>query len=111
METTNLEAFKANKIRPTKDGLKDSKRTGEDCTVLFGLTNPHAFEVPKYLGYDINTLEDRFRVLEIVLARKGRANGLCPMFFNGAVNQYQELPLPNSPEMNSVYQYVNTLNQ
>ena len=24
METTNLEAFKANKIRPTKDGLKDS---------------------------------------------------------------------------------------
>lgn len=111
METTNLEAFKANKIRPTKDGLKDSKRTGEDCTVLFGLTNPHAFEVPKYLGYDINTLEDRFRVLEIVLARKGRANGLCPMFFNGAVNQYSELPLPNSPEMNSVYQYVNTLNQ
>lgn len=30
METTNLEAFKANKIRPTKDGLKDSKKTGED---------------------------------------------------------------------------------
>lgn len=29
-ETTNLDAFKANKIRPTKDGLKDSKRTGED---------------------------------------------------------------------------------
>lgn len=29
-ETTNLDAFKANKIRPTKDGLKDSKRSGED---------------------------------------------------------------------------------
>lgn len=30
METTNLEAFKNNKIRPTKDGLKDSKKPGED---------------------------------------------------------------------------------
>lgn len=29
-ETTNLDAFKSMKIRPTKDGLKDSKRTGED---------------------------------------------------------------------------------
>lgn len=109
METTNLDAYKANKIRPTKDGLKDSKRPGEDCTVLFGLTNPHAFELPQYLGYDINQLKDAFRVLEIVLARKGRANGLCPMFFNGAVNQYSEIPLPNSREINQVYQYVNTL--
>lgn len=108
-ETTNLEAFKANKIRPTKDGLKDSKRTGEDCTVLLGLTNPHAFELPQYLGYDINSLKDRFRVLEIVLARKGRANGLCPMFFNGAVNQYSELPLPESPETDKMYQYVKSL--
>lgn len=109
METTNLEAYKANKIRPTKDGLKDSKRPGEDCTVLFGLTNPNAFELTQYQGYDINILEDRFRMLEIVLARKGRANGLCPMFFNGAVNQYEELPLPKSREIESVYQYVNTL--
>jgi hypothetical protein len=109
METTNLEAYKANKIRPTKDGLKDSKRTGEDCTVLFGLTNPHAFELSQYQNYNIDQLKDCFRILEIVLARKGRANGLCPMFFNGAVNQYSELPLPNTPEMNQVYQYVNTL--
>ena len=109
METTNLEAYKANKIRPTKDGLKDSKRTGEDCTVLFGLTNPHAFELNQYQNYNIDQLKDCFRILEIVLARKGRANGLCPMFFNGAVNQYSELPLPNTPEMNQVYQYVNTL--
>ena len=110
-ETTNLDAFKANKIRPTKDGLKDSKRPGEDCTVLFGLTNPHAFELPQYLGYDIGQLKDTFRVLEIVLARKGRANGLCPMFFNGAVNQFSELPLPTSHEINRVYQYVHSLHQ
>lgn len=111
METTNLDAFKANKIRPTKDGLKDSKRPGEDCTVLFGLTNPYAFELPEYLEYNVAQLKDTFRVLEIVLARKGRAHGLCPMFFNGAVNQYSELPRPNSPDIGRVYQYVQSLNQ
>lgn len=108
-ETTNLEAFKANKVRPTKDGLKDSKRTGEDCTVLLGLTNPYSFDLPQYLGYDITQLKDRFRVLEIVLARKGRANGLCPLLFNGAINQYNELPLPSEPEIKQVYQYIKTL--
>ena len=107
METTNLEAFKANKIRPTKDGLKDSKRTGEDCMVLFGLTNPHVFELPQYLGYNISQLKDKFRCVEIVLARKGRSNGICPLYFNGAINQYYELPLPNSKEMENIYKNIN----
>lgn len=106
METTNLEAFKANKIRPTKDGLKDSKRPGEDCTVLLGVTNPNAFDLPEYLGYDISVMKDSFRVLEIVLARKGRANGLCPLYFNGAINSYIEIPLPTSSEIVNVYKFA-----
>jgi hypothetical protein len=44
--------------------------------------------------------------MEIVLARKGKANGLCPLYFNGAINQYQELPLPNTSELNTVYKYI-----
>ncbi len=106
METTNLEAFKANKIRPTKDGLKDSKRPGEDCTVLLGITNPNAFDLPEYLGYNISVMKDSFRVLEIVLARKGRANGLCPLYFNGAINSYIEIPLPTSSEITNVYKFA-----
>lgn len=110
-ETTNLDAFKASKIRPTKDGLKDSKRTGEDCTVLLGITNPHSFELPNYLGYDIKTLGGAFRVLEVVLARKGKANGLCPLYFNGAINEYKELPRPDDVEnITKVYQYIKNNN-
>ena len=106
-ETTNLDAFKSNKVRPTKDGLKDSKRTGEDCTVLLGITNPYSFDLPTYLGYDITKLKDSFRVLEVVLSRKGKANGLCPLYFNGAINLYSELPLPNDSEkMNKVYKVL-----
>lgn len=105
-ESTNLEAFKANKIRPTKDGLKDSKRTGEDCTVLIGITNPYSYEIPEYLNYNIRLLKDKFRVMEIVLARKGRANGLCPLYFNGAVNLYKEMPLPNDPNLKAFYEML-----
>lgn len=111
METTNLEAFKANKIRPTKDGLKDSKRTGEDCSVLIGLTNPYAFELHTYAGYNIDILQDSFRMLEIVLARKGKANGLCPLYFNGAINKYLELPLPqNKAELEVFYKQIEKIN-
>lgn len=110
-ETTNLDAFKANKIRPTKDGLKDSKRTGEDCTVMLGITNPYSFELQEYLGYSINKFKSYFRVLEIVLARKGKANGLCPLYFNGAINQYEELPLPTDAEnIGKYYDKVKNLN-
>ena len=111
METTNLEAFKANKIRPTKDGLKDSKRTGEDCSVLIGITNPFSFSLPEYMGYNINALRDSFRMMEIVLARKGKANGLCPLYFNGAINRYEELPLPNTAELNNVYDFIKRKNK
>jgi hypothetical protein len=102
-ETTSLEAFKSNKIRPTKAGLADAKNTGNDCSCMIGITNPYSFEKPDYLGYDITTLKDRFRVIEIVLNRNGRANGLCPLLFNGAINKFEELPLPNTPELSNLY--------
>lgn len=110
-ETTNLEAYKANKIRPTKDGLKDSKRTGEDCTVMIGITNPYSFGVPQYLGYNVEKLKDSFRILEIVLARKGKANGICPLYFNGAINQYEELPKPDDKiALDKIYKYIDNIN-
>lgn len=107
METTNLEAFKNNKIRPTKDGLKDSKRPGEDCDVLIGMTCPNAFELKEYLRYDLTNLKDNFKVLEVVLNRGGRANVLCPLYHDGAINFYRELPRPDDDvNMNKVYAYI-----
>lgn len=106
METTNLEAFKSGKIRPTKDGLKDSKRPGEDCDVMIGMTCPDAFELKEYLKYNIELLRDNFKVLEVVLNRGGRANVLCPLYHDGAINFYRELPKPTEKDsMAKVYNY------
>ena len=88
-----------------------SKRTGEDCSVLIGLTNPYAFELHTYAGYNIDILQDSFRMLEIVLARKGKANGLCPLYFNGAINKYLELPLPqDKANLEVFYKQIEKIN-
>ena len=107
VETSNLEAFKANKIRPTMAGLSDSKYTGKDCSLMFGITNPFAFELPSYLGYDITKLKSNARFVEIVLNRHGQSNGICPLFFDGATCTFKELPLPEDKvNIQKVYDFI-----
>ena len=108
-ETGNLEAFKANKIRPTMAGLADSKYTGRDCSVMLGITNPYSFELPDYYGYDITKLRGNFRVLEVVLNRNGQSNGLCPLFFDGAINFFEECPKPTDNSINRLYERCSSL--
>ena len=106
-ETTNLEAFKSNKIRPTMAGLSDSKYTAKDCSVMFGITNPFAFELPEYLGYDISKLKSHARFLEIVLNREGESNDIAPLYFDGATNYFAELPpSKDSVSMQKVYDLI-----
>jgi hypothetical protein len=110
VETTNLEAFKSNKIRPTMAGLSDSKYTAKDCDIMIGITNPYSHELPEYLGYDIKTLKGNFRCMEIVLNRSGQSNGLCPLYFDGAINLFNELPLPSDTQaIGRVYSHIKEL--
>lgn len=106
-ETSSLEAFKNNKIRPTMAGLSDSKYTSKDCSVMLGITNPFSFEVPEYLGYDISKLKSHARFLEIVLNREGESNDIAPLYFDGATNYFTELPPPkDSVSMQKVYDLI-----
>lgn len=107
IESIGLEAFKADKIRPTLAGLADSKNPGKDCTVFLGITNPHGAGKENDLGYDIRKFKGNFRSLEVVLNRKGQSNSICPLYFNGAVNYFNELPLPdNTAEISKVYDFL-----
>lgn len=110
LETIGLDAFKSNKIRPTLAGLADSKNTGKDCTVMLGITNPFAFEIPTWDKYDITRLRDSARFLEIVLNREGQSNCRIGLYFNGASNYFEELPPPNDKErLNALYGRIDTL--
>lgn len=77
---------------------------------MIGITNPHSHEIPTYLQYDIQRLKGNFRVMEIVLNRNGQSNGLCPLYFDGAINNFRELPLPTDVlGMEKVYAHLETL--
>lgn len=106
-ETTNLEAYKSNKIRPTMAGLSDSRYTAKDCSMMLGITNPFSFELPEYLGFDISKLKGHARFLEIVLNREGESNDITPLYFDGATNYFTELPPPKDlASMQKVYDLI-----
>lgn len=108
-ETTNLEAFKNNKIRPTMAGLSDCKYTAKDASVMLGITNPHSYELPQYLGYDITKFGSNIRFLEVVLNREGESNNLVALYFDGATNYFRELPLPNNKEeLTKIIDFIQT---
>lgn len=111
MDTIGLEAYKANKIRPTLAGLADSKDTGKMATVMLGITNPHSFELPTYLGYDITKLKGYARFLEMVLNREGESNGVLGLYFDGATNFFKPLPpATDIAKLQSVYNLIQTAN-
>ena len=110
-EMESLDAFKQNKIRPTAQGLADTKYTARDCNVLLGVFSPFRHELPEYKGYDITKLRDNSRFLEVILNRGGSAGGLVGLFFDGATCNWAELPKFNDTSgMGKLYKFLSNLN-
>lgn len=108
----SVENLKANRLKPTMDGLGDCKLTARDANVILGLFDPFRHEIPVYQGYDIKRFKHRIRFMEILANRGGRASVVCPMYFDGATNYFKELPNPEDEkeELLKVYQFLNTNN-
>jgi len=100
----SVENKKFNKLKPSMDGLGDNKLTQRDANVIIGLFSPFRHEIPDYFGYDIMLFKDRIRFLEILGGRDGGAGTTAPLYFDGAVNYFRELPLPtDTSTMQKVY--------
>ena len=85
-------------LRPSVDGLADSKYTSKDVNILLSLFAPYRAKIPKYPiydGYDINKLGDKYRELAIVLNRDGGSFINVDLLFNGATGHFKELPKPS----------------
>jgi hypothetical protein len=101
------EAFRIGRVRPSVAGLGDSKYTSRDSNVVLGLFSPFRFALKEYEGYDISKFKDNIRFLEMIVNRDGEMGGLCPLFFDGAVCQFEELPRPNNKgEIAKIYDYL-----
>lgn len=106
----SLDRIRSNKLRPTMNGLAESKLTSRDCQVMLGLFSPYRHEIPEYLGYDVKQLKDHLRFLEVVINREGESNSVCPLYFIGQCNYFEELPLPTDERIEKYYQKSQMLN-
>lgn len=79
-------------------GLGDSKTTMRDINVLMTLSVPYRTKKSYYEGYDITRFKDNIRFLKLGLDRDGESGGICPLFFDGAVCNFEELPRPDDSQ-------------
>lgn len=88
---TNFGTSVVSKLKPTADGLGDSKLTGRDCNLMMGLFAPHRYDIQQHNGYDIKILKDNYRELIVILNRDGETF-TTDLLFNGAVNHFEQAP-------------------
>jgi hypothetical protein len=109
-EIENNDSFKLGRIRPSGQGLSDSKYTQRDCNILMGLFSPFKFGLREYLGYDITKFKDSIRFLEILVNRDAEMGGIIALFFDGATCTFKELPKPDDTEnIQKVYQLLDNM--
>lgn len=103
-ESEGNEAFKLGRVRPSAVGLGDSKYTARDGDVVLGLFSPFRFGITEYFGYDVTVLKDHLRFLEVIVNRNGEMGGILPLWFDGAVCDFREMPKPDDKQaMAKVY--------
>lgn len=108
-DTEGLEAIKQKKMLPSAAGLADSKYTSRDADLVLGLFDPSRFGLPNWLTYKIQDpsdgsgLKNYARFLYVLANRNGEMGGVCPLFFDGAVCDFKELPKPD--DINALSQY------
>jgi hypothetical protein len=77
-----------------------------------GLFAPDRYKIEMHNGHDIKFLRDRYRQLSILKDRDGEANKRVPLFFNGAIDLFKELPrLDNAQGMRALKEHIIELNK
>ncbi len=95
---TSMEGIKFNQGEPTIANLGDSKLTSRAVDITFGLYSPYINKVVDYEGYNTKFYMDNIRFLTVLQSRHGGQGVKAPLYFNGAVNFFSELPKAGSPE-------------
>lgn len=99
------------KILPSLDGLANNKEVARDDYVVMGIFAPERYELEDYRGYPIvnkrnPSFGDRFRSLHLLKNRFGHPNKILPMYFDGRYNHFEEMCLPDDPNLKH---YLNLL--
>jgi hypothetical protein len=109
------------RVKPSLDGLGNSKECARDHILIFGVFAPSRYGIAEYggddstRGYDISRMKDAYRSLIILKSNISETNKEIPMYFDGAASIYKELPplsVLNNPDnrnvTNTMYQQIET---
>ena len=103
-----IDAFKIGKLKPTVTGLSDSKYVARDANLVLSLFTPFNYELREYMGYDITKFKKNITFLEVLVNRNGESNNVAPLYVDGAVTYFSELPLPtNTAAIQQIYNFIN----
>jgi hypothetical protein len=83
------------KIKPSLDGLGNSKEVQRDHFIVWGLFSPNRFNIqtyPEENGYDIGVFENHFRALILLKSNLSESNVEIPLYFDGGMSMVRELP-------------------
>jgi hypothetical protein len=94
MSGEGADALKLDNLQPSISKLGNNLEIARDYAVVIGLFNPARYSLTKksYGGYDIEKMSKTFRELSIAKHRDGEDQIRIPMFFNGKINYFEELP-------------------
>lgn len=99
-ESQSNESFKLDRLSPHPGNLAENKSTKNDVNMMIGIYAPWRFNKAMHFDYDIKAFKDNIRFIEIILNRNGSQGATVPLYFDGAVNYFAELPPPNSGDLN-----------
>jgi len=94
-EQSNIERFKAGRTGIQLSDLKETGDTTDAAEVVIALYGPNRDKLNTYRGYDVKTLGDHIRMVQILKTRFGSADIEVAVNYHGDVNEWYELPLPN----------------
>jgi replicative DNA helicase len=83
---------KDNYRRPTLSGLGDNKAVQRDVDYVLGLYDPARHNELIYSGYNMKRMNKNYRELLLLKARYGPSSISTDLFYDGAVEIFEELP-------------------
>ena len=77
------------------DDFSDTSGTTQGANIVIGLYYPHREKIPRCEGYPIqNVLRQRFRLVQVLKNRFGKADVNKGVTFHGEIGMFRELPKP-----------------
>ena len=94
-EQSNIERFKAGRTGIQLSDLKETGDISDAAEVIIALYGPNRDKLNTYRGYDIKKLGDFIRIIQFLKTRFGSCDVELAVNYQGKINIWKELPLPN----------------